>query len=105
MRNENKGRSTYEFIPVDGTKVLWPKNVTLEFHDRMLLHDAMLKDYSYILAQLGHQRVTMGRIKNLYLIYFCTATDLLKPGLNWMIQLKTYIQMQSQIFLVWIKLR
>jgi len=49
-----------------------------------------------VLAQLSHQCVSVGWIKNLYLIYFCTAADLLKPGLSWKInQLKIYTDAKS----------
>ena len=42
--NENKGRSTYDFIPVAGTKVIFPcKRFSGVVYCRMLLHDTMLK--------------------------------------------------------------
>jgi len=42
--NEKKGRSTYDFIPVVGTKVIFPsKRFSGAVYCRMLLHDTMLK--------------------------------------------------------------
>ena len=42
--NEKKGRSTYDFIPVVGTKVILPsKRFSGAVYCRMLLHDTMLK--------------------------------------------------------------
>jgi len=53
------------------------------------------------------QCVSVGRIKNLYLIYIillhCGRFVELKPGfpgMRWKSQLKTYMQMQSHIALV-----
>jgi len=78
--------------------------VTSELHmAERCYSDTMLKNDSYRTgsgAQLSHQCVNVVRFKNLYLIFFCTAADLL----NWMMQPNTCIQMQSLIILVWIKL-
>jgi len=42
--NEKKGRSTYDFIPVVGTKVIFPsKRFSGVVYCSMLLHDTMLK--------------------------------------------------------------
>jgi len=41
-------RCTYEFIPVVGTKVLWPRKREIGVsYGRMLLHNTMLKNDSY----------------------------------------------------------
>jgi len=46
--NEKKGRSTYDFIPVVGTKVIFPsKRFSGVVYCRMLLHDTMLKNHGY----------------------------------------------------------
>jgi len=46
--NEKKGRSTYDFIPVVGTKVIFPsKRFSRVVYCRMLLHDTMLNNDSY----------------------------------------------------------
>ena len=45
---EKTGRCTYEFIPVVGTRVLWPRKRDIGVsYGRMLLHDTMLKSDSY----------------------------------------------------------
>ena len=46
--NEQKGRSTYDLIPVVGTKVIFPsKRFSGVAYCRMLLHDTMLNSDSY----------------------------------------------------------
>jgi len=46
--NEQKGRSTYDLIPVVGTKVIFPsKKFSGVAYCRMLLHDTMLNSDSY----------------------------------------------------------
>jgi len=46
--NEKKGCSTYDVIPVVGTKVIFPsKRFSAVAYCRMLLHDTMLNDDSY----------------------------------------------------------
>ena len=48
LTHNRKGRSTYEFIPVVGTKVLWPRKHDIGIsYGRMRLHETMLKDDSY----------------------------------------------------------
>ena len=45
---ETKGRSTFEFIPVVGTRIIWPKSRDIGIsYCRMLLHDTMLNKDSY----------------------------------------------------------
>lgn len=45
---DSKGRSTYELIPVVGTKILWPKTRDIRIsYVRMLLHDTMLNKDSH----------------------------------------------------------
>jgi len=46
--NEQKGHSTYDFIPVVGTKVIFPsKRLSGVGYCRMFLHDTMLNSHSY----------------------------------------------------------
>jgi len=45
---ETKGRGTFEFIPVVGTRIIWPKSRNIGIsYCRMLLHDTMLNKDSY----------------------------------------------------------
>ena len=102
---DDKGRSTYEFIPVVGTKVLWPRKHDIGIsYARMLLHDTMLKDDSYrtgtgesLCVSVGGQRI-------------CTSYAFAWQQICWShvgvgrFSWRHYIQMQSQIVLVWIKL-